>query len=190
MGASPLCIRVASCSLDRSVVLFDVHANSQLARIGLPHPLECITFSLSEDFLFGGAVNGTIFSIDISGTASSFTHAHAQSKSLSQSRTEERGLGGFGRGAVPAADRLAEGVAAFVGHSKSILGLALSLDGSSLVSISEDGSMRVWDIWTRQCIRELKPLNKLPVTNILVKTIQSCHCMHGEVKGNDVMALF
>ena len=37
------------------------------------------------------------------------------------------------------------------------------------VSGSEDGSLRVWDIWTKQCLKEVKPLNKTAVTNAIVR---------------------
>ena len=59
---------------------------------------------------------------------------------------------------------------ALEGHSRRVSGLAYSLDNCTLVSSSDDGSVRVWDTWTLQCTRELKPLNKCALTSILVCT--------------------
>ena len=59
----------------------------------------------------------------------------------------------------------------YLGHSKAITGLAVSQDNSTLVSSSSDGSLRVWNVWTRQCLRESKPLNKAAISNMLVRRI-------------------
>ncbi|KAK9165283.1 hypothetical protein Scep_000474 [Stephania cephalantha] len=52
-------------------------------------------------------------------------------------------------------------------HSKAITCLALSTDGSLLVSGLEDGTIRIWDTKTHQIIRLLKH-SKGPVNNLLV----------------------
>ena len=56
-----------------------------------------------------------------------------------------------------------------IGHSKAVTGLAMSQDNSTLVSSSCDGSLRVWNVWTRQCLRESKPLHKAAISNMLVR---------------------
>ncbi|KAK9129628.1 hypothetical protein Sjap_010115 [Stephania japonica] len=52
-------------------------------------------------------------------------------------------------------------------HSKAVTCLALSTDGSLLVSGLEDGTIRIWDTKTHQIIRLLKH-SKGPVNNLLV----------------------
>jgi WD40 repeat protein len=54
------------------------------------------------------------------------------------------------------------------GHSRKVTGLAFSIDNCTMVSGSEDGSVRVWDLWTKQCVREFKALNNCGITSILV----------------------
>ena len=56
------------------------------------------------------------------------------------------------------------------GHSKAVTGLVLTMDDRSLVSGSEDGSLRVWDTLSRQCLRQITPLKKHPLTNLQVSS--------------------
>ncbi|KAJ1538650.1 hypothetical protein HK405_013581, partial [Cladochytrium tenue] len=45
----------------------------------------------------------------------------------------------------------------FVGHQSAVRGLALTFDGRSLVSCSDDGTARVWDAPSRQLLRTHNP---------------------------------
>lgn len=45
------------------------------------------------------------------------------------------------------------------------------------VSGAEDGSLRVWDIWTKQCIKEVKPMNKTAITNVVVSSDSTLYRM-------------
>ena len=64
-----------------------------------------------------------------------------------------------------------------IGHSKAVTGLAMSQDNSTLVSSSCDGSLRVWNVWTRQCLRESKPLHKAAISNMLVRIHTNISCL-------------
>eukprot|EP01034_Spumella_vulgaris_P024803 gene24803-31184_t len=62
------------------------------------------------------------------------------------------------------------GASILEGHTKSVTALCFSVDNTTLISTSEDGTVRFWDVWTRQCVRECRPLNKCGITNALVLT--------------------
>lgn len=70
----------------------------------------------------------------------------------------------------------AHGNQVLVGHQKSITGLCFSRglsaqDASCLISSSLDGYVRVWNIWSRQCISLFQPLSKCAITSIMVRLI-------------------
>lgn len=168
-------IRVLSCSLDRCIVLYDMHCDRQLFRIAFSEGLESIALNGTRDFAFVGSSSGPIFTVDLSVASINTSAANALvTTSLSGGVTGTRhslvqtsGNTAGGGGGLPA------GVKKLDGHSKAVLSLSCSADNCTLVSGSEDGSVRFWDIWTQQCIREMKPLNKAAITNALV---QSHYC--------------
>ncbi|KAK9659917.1 Pre-rRNA-processing protein ipi3, partial [Basidiobolus ranarum] len=55
----------------------------------------------------------------------------------------------------------------FKGHTEPAQSLALSFDGTLLISGSEDGSAMVWDVTSRQMIRSFTQ-HKGPITNVSV----------------------
>jgi WD40 repeat protein len=66
------------------------------------------------------------------------------------------------------------GTSVLEGHSKAVTSVNFSRDNSSLISASADGTVRVWNVWTRQCLREYAPLNKHGITNAMVSRPRSC----------------
>ena len=64
-----------------------------------------------------------------------------------------------------------------IGHSKAITGLAMSQDNRTLMSSSCDGSLRVWNVWMRQCLRKSKPLHKAAISNMLVRIHTNISCL-------------
>ncbi|ERM93812.1 protein ROOT INITIATION DEFECTIVE 3 isoform X2 [Amborella trichopoda] len=63
-------------------------------------------------------------------------------------------------------------VCALSDHSKAVTSLAFSMDGFSLVSGSEDGTVRVWDVVSSQCIRIFKH-GKGPINNVLIVQLRT-----------------
>jgi pre-rRNA-processing protein IPI3 len=139
-------LRVMTCSLDRTVVLFDVHAcppsGKQVVRMSLGGPLESVACRPAGDLAFAGSSGGAIYVVDLSAAAAGISAAAS---------------------ADAGAARVLEG------HTRAVTALACSLDNVTLVSASEDGSLRVWDMVTRQCLREVQPLNKTALTNCIVR---------------------
>jgi len=145
--------RVFTGSIDRSVVLYDVFSSSQLMRVSLDESVECLSLNPTQDFLFAGSFSGQIFVVDLSVAAANLCHLTLTVDGKVDSKTSAPAL----------LTRVA-----LVGHTKCVTSLGMSSDNRTLVSSSEDGTVRFWDIWTGQCLRSVKPLNKCGITNALV----------------------
>jgi pre-rRNA-processing protein IPI3 len=140
-------MRVLTCSLDRSLVLYDISASRQCYSVQLPESAECMVVSPLGTAAFIGGPNGVIHIHDMSQVGVSLTAAHQRQSDGGEARLE--------------------------GHSRKVTSLVFSLDNCTLVSGSEDGSVRVWDTWTRQCVREFKPMNKCAITSVVVRIAAS-----------------
>ena len=180
--------RVLSCSLDRSVVLYDVHAcpptGRQVLRVSLPGPLESVACSPTYDMAFAGSSSGVIYVVDLSAAAVGVSAANAtvagprasssgssssSSSSSNSSSSNSSSSSSSSSNSSSSSSSSAVGVAGVLeGHTRGVTALACSLDNASVVSASEDGSVRVWDMWTRQCLREVQPLNKTAITNCVI----------------------
>lgn len=146
--------RIVSCSLDKTVAIHDVHTSKQCIRLSFPQSLESVTMNSTEDFIFVGSSFGNIYisSMSVSAIALSAATAqvfHSQGEILKNNNSDSQ-------------------LTVLEGHTKAVTSLSCSLDGVTLVSASEDGSLRFWNIWTKQCIREIKPFNGAPVTVAMV----------------------
>ena len=154
LGSLTSSLRVLTCSLDRHAVLYDLGTSRVSLKVLFPSPLECITCNHTLDYYFCGSSDGTIFILDVSVAAMNVSAAHAllvkRGEALNQNREN------------------ASSISSMSGHSRAVTGLEMSLDNRTLVSISEDGSLRLWDSLSRQCVKELYPLNKNPLTNLKV----------------------
>jgi WD40 repeat protein len=151
VGAAPL--RVLTCSLDRTLVLFDVAAGLQCFRRSLPEAAESIACNPLGDVACVGGSTGNIHLISLAVTDGA-GRASAPGSAAA---------GGAGAGKEAAGARQV-----LQGHSRRVGALAFSLDNCTLVSGSDDGSVRVWDTWTGQCVREFKPLNKCGITSVML----------------------
>lgn len=150
-------LRVLTCSLDRTVVLYDVLQSQLCLRVSLPHSLESLTCNANQDLVCAGSSNGSVYIIDLTATAIAVTAAHAH---VSHHAAHSTATGTEG---------LPRGTSILEGHTKAVTSLCFSRDNSSLVSASADGTARVWNVWTRQCLKEFTPLGKHGITNAMVR---------------------
>lgn len=150
-------LRVLTCSLDRTVVLYDVLQSQLCLRVSLPHALESLTCNATQDLVCAGSSNGSVYIIDLTSTAIAVTAAHAH---VSHHTAHSTATGTEG---------LPRGTSVLEGHTKAVTSLTFSRDNSSLVSASADGTVRVWNVWTRQCLKEFTPLGKHGITNAMVR---------------------
>ena len=162
IGANTVCaspIRVLTCSMNRTLCLYDISASKQCFVIHLLENAECITTNPLGDTAFVGGSSGSIHIVSLAQTSFvlSSIHSKGQVSSLSQQQNN-----GSSSAKVNGDSNTLDG------HTRRVTTLAFSMDNCTLVSGSDDGSVRVWDTWSRQCIREFKPLNKSGVTGLMV----------------------
>ena len=155
LGSLSSSLRVLTCSLDRHIALYDMNTSRICLKVLFPSPLESVVSNHTLDYFFAGSSEGTIFILDVSISAVSASAAHAL--------LVKRGQIISGKNEQPTA------ISSLSGHQRAVTGLDFSLDNRTLVSISEDGSLRLWDSLSRQCVKELYPLGKNPLTNLKVK---------------------
>lgn len=166
-------IRVVTCSLDKTIVMYDVHAGRQCLRLSMSDPLESIVCNPGEDFIIAGSTDGRIFQVDLSVASLSMDAALSTTTALGSGRNVA--IGGLRNNNKPnssskiAADNSAGGgVTLLEGHTKAVTSVACSMDNSTLISTSDDGSMRTWNLWTRQCLHHSMPMNKNGISNAMV----------------------
>jgi pre-rRNA-processing protein IPI3 len=137
--------RVLSSSLDRSIYLYDCSSSQYVYNKQLNVAAECMVVSVLGNIAFVGTTNGEIIVVDLTALAITLSNIH----------DNEAGTGTSG------SDRL-------VGHTRKVNCLACSIDNVTLVSGSDDGSIILWDIWSRQALKQFKPFSKSAVTSIVV----------------------
>eukprot|EP00887_Chlorella_sp_A99_P003431 scaffold7.g3431.t1 len=153
VGAGGVGAIVASASLDRSVKVRSLGDGLLLRSFALPTALQSLALDPGEHALYAGTSTGTIYELDLIGWGDRGGVAPAAAP----------GPPAAGAAALP------PGVAAaMVGHVRGVTCVALTGDAVQLVSGGEDGSVRIWDLRSRQQVRVLANPAKGPVTGLLV----------------------
>lgn len=135
-------VTVVSCSADRTCKIYSLGSGATLRQVRCPTALTCCALDVCEATLYAGGADGRVFEIPLNG---------APSVAVSLD------------GGADARD----GMVALQGHSKRVVGVACSSDGNSLVSASEDGTARVWDVASRQTLHILRH-PKAPICDIAI----------------------
>jgi pre-rRNA-processing protein IPI3 len=130
--------RIFSASLDRTARVFEIASKQMLYSVAFPTFLISIVASPDESCLFLGGGDGVVFLVNLTAAAASNSAA--------------------GSNFIESADSLIT----FEGHTQAISKLLLIDQGTVLLSSSEDGTIRTWDVASRQCIRTIDM--KAPVT--------------------------
>jgi len=133
-------VSVVSCSADRTCKIYSLGNGATLRQVRCPTALTCCALDACEATLYAGGVDGRLFEIPLNG---------APSVAVSLD------------GGADARD----GMVAFEGHSKKLVGVACSTDGNAVISASEDGTARVWDAASRQTLHVLRH-PKAPICDI------------------------
>jgi pre-rRNA-processing protein IPI3 len=168
-------LRVISCSLDRSMHLYDVHANRSMTKHSLPQPLQSIAINATFDYIFCGSTSGSIYRIDCSVLAAGFSasKSHVVHSGISSHSSLLSLTAGSSSANADAnsTDEVGHGVACIDAHSLAVTAIICMPDNQRVISTSEDGSMKMWSLHTKQLLKEIQPLNKAPLTNCKVMCV-------------------
>ena len=142
--------RMVSASEDGQVVLIELFSEKVIATIQMPHAVR----SLAHDGgrLFAGSLSGSIYLVDLDLYA---VHQTSQlgviTKRMSGTKTHQDQVFSSDRGEAYKTELL--------GHEKPVTSLAVLTEDSSvwLVSGDEAGEVRIWDMESRGCVRNIRP---------------------------------
>ncbi|XP_053558793.1 WD repeat-containing protein 18 [Bombina bombina] len=129
--------RAVTSSLDQTVKLWDISSGDLLLSVLFDVRIMSVTFDPAEYHLFCGGSDGSIFQVDLCASP-------VQREKTFHSELEK----------------------VFRGHRNQVTCLSVSLDGSMLVSGSNDETVCVWDIHSKQCLRTVP--HRGPVTNAFI----------------------
>lgn len=136
MGAQA---RIATASLDQTIKLWELSSGEMLLSVLFDVEIMSVTLDPCEYFLFCGGSDGNIYQVSL----------------CSQSLSRDKSFQSDG-----------DGNQVFKGHRNLVTCLSVSMDGTLLLSGSNDETVQLWDIQSKQSIRCLN--HKGPVTNAAI----------------------
>ncbi|RUS26831.1 WD40-repeat-containing domain protein [Jimgerdemannia flammicorona] len=136
--------RVLTGSLDHTCKIWDLATGILLTTFLLPYPITALALDPAERTFFAAGGN-LVYQVDLYRRREARNYGSGEVEAVGGSGRVEGIEGGDGD---PGEARLV-----FRGHSAPITSLALSLDGSLLLSSSDDATVAVWDVVSRQSIR-------------------------------------
>ncbi|KAL9951479.1 hypothetical protein ACROYT_G044145 [Oculina patagonica] len=125
---------VITSSLDQTCKLYDLSSGELLCSFVFDIGVTAVSMDAAEQSFFAGCADGSIYQVEL-----------------------------FRRGMKNDIHMEKEESLIFNGHSKQVNSLAVSMDGTLLLSGSEDQTARVWHVHSRQCLRVVN--HKGAVTN-------------------------
>lgn len=159
--------RIVSSSQDRHVIIMELFSGVTLAKIQMPAAITAVTSDSSGHRLYLGSKDGAIYCIDMDSYAAATTAESATAISNSNSKIDLRGpslSGSLLEETILGNDKNTGGNSTFIcelrNHESAVTSLALVEnhdDSSILISGDENGSICMWDLRFRICIRTLHP---------------------------------
>mmetsp|Transcript_30819 Transcript_30819/g.92424 ORF Transcript_30819/g.92424 Transcript_30819/m.92424 type:complete len:421 (-) Transcript_30819:7-1269(-) len=128
-GYGGLGARVVTASKDCACKLWDLASGDLVGSLSLPADIHAVTMDPSEQYLYAGGGNGTVYAVAL------FRLLDLTPAASTLLRTKD--------------------LLSFVGHTKPVTMVQVSVDGTILASGSDDGDVRLWDTESRQCLKVL-----------------------------------
>jgi len=170
VGAGCVDPLVVSVSFDRSLKIRSLASGAVLRSVAFPVPLSTVSLDLGEHAVYAGSAMGTIFHVSLVGGG-----GDGEACSLVGLPTAAPAP----HAAVSADDTWV----AMKGHSKAVTCLAFTADAAHLVSGSEDGCAKVWDLRTLQPVRTISAPAKVPISGLLLLPQRPVHMPLGAQGG-------
>jgi pre-rRNA-processing protein IPI3 len=145
--------KILTTSLDRTAKIFHLSTGTEICSIGFPSALTCGILNATEQSVFCGSSNGSIYQTDLYPYTPQYVNSSSGTKNMSLEYKDDQ---------------------IFKGHTDSITGIAITDDNTKLISCSKDGTSIVWDIKTKQVLHIFKKHSGTvpqPITNVIVTTI-------------------
>lgn len=127
---------MASCSLDHTARIYEVGAERSVCAVRCPNGLTAVGWDGGEKLLALGGALGDVYLVDMDVVA--MARSAARAAVVHTATTAVAAAGGATTGAEEG-DRLR----VLLGHAKAVTALGFSWDGKLVVSVSEDGSVRM-----------------------------------------------
>ncbi|XP_048758820.1 WD repeat-containing protein 18-like isoform X2 [Ostrea edulis] len=133
--------RVVSSSLDQTCRLYDVNSGEVLCTFVFEVAICSVVLDSAEFRLFAGSSTGSIYAVNL------FETPVRRERHITEDKACQR----------------------FDGHEKQVSCLCVSMDGCQLVSGSNDHNVKIWDVFSGQCLRTIE--HKGPLTNALLTMV-------------------
>nr|XP_022316779.1 WD repeat-containing protein 18-like [Crassostrea virginica] len=131
--------RVVSSSLDQTCRLYDVNSGELLCTFVFEVGICSVVMDPAEYRLFAGGSSGSIYAVNL------FETPVRRERHITEKKEDQSCL-------------------RFDGHEKQVTCLCVTMDGCQLVSGSHDHKVKIWDIFSGQCLRTIEL--KGPLTNV------------------------
>ena len=143
--------RMVSASEDGQLIMMELFSEMTLMKLQLPSGIQ--SMAIHEGRIYAGSFLGTIFSIDIN------VYAMQQTAQLGVT-IKRRRMDETHQDQIYVTDKSDTYKHELCGHEKKVTALAIVAEEASnvwLVSGDESGTLRVWDLATRGCLRVIQP---------------------------------
>ena len=143
--------RMISGSEDGQIIMMELFSQITLMKLQLPSGIQSI--AIHQGRIYAGSFHGTIFSIDIN------IFAMQQTAQLGVT-IKRRRMDETHQGQIYVTDNSDTYKYELCGHEKKVTSMAIVAEDTSnvwLVSGDESGTLRVWDLATRGCLRVIQP---------------------------------
>ncbi|GBC04692.1 hypothetical protein RclHR1_05810004 [Rhizophagus clarus] len=158
--------RVLTSSLDHTCKLWDLATGYLLTTFVFPTAITCIIADPAERMFFGGGNDNLIYQV--------YLYTKQEKRGYFMANNNEEVIAVGGTASIVDACEIAPTLNSskdnkkgnlFKGHSSSVTSLALSYDATLLLSGSQDGTLIIWDIMSKQMIKNFSHY-KGPITNL------------------------
>lgn len=170
-------LRVLSCSFDHHLILYDVHRAAVVLKVTLTQPLECVTSNFSLDVVVTGSSLGLLSFCNFSLLSSQTRHVSPFDilpAEHDQKRIDETNSAGMTH---------------LSAHSKKVTVLLALPDNATLLSASDDGKLKFWNLHTQQLLREIDCFHGLPVTNCQVRASKAMTSLLNSLRRSSLLGL-